>query len=281
MKNKPNLAPYQIQILQGDKKIEISSDKDYFQILYILEGSGFQWFRELKMPYSQGDLFILSTTENSIFNVEKSTNYLLIRFTCNYMSFGKENLDSCYFFKKIENRLKYYNSTQGAINQNSKDRALIDLCAQKIAQETGKNHFFSDTIIRSALILMLCTVTQTLDAKILLQLKNIKENEKIFKIVTYIQGHIYENEKLTILHLSTIFHISPHYFSEYFKKNIGQALKEFILGYKINLTQQRLTQNMPMPLIVDELGFTDESHLNRTFKKYKGETIRVFRKKLK
>ena len=98
--------------------------------------------------------------------------------------------------------------------------------------------------------------------------------------ITSEKNQIYENEKLTIPYLSAIFHISPHYFSEYFKKHIGQALKEYILRYKINLAKKRLNQNMPTLLIVEELGFTDESHLNRTFKKYTGETLRIFREKL-
>jgi AraC-like DNA-binding protein len=32
--------------------------------------------------------------------------------------------------------------------------------------------------------------------------------------------------------------------------------------------------------IVNELGFTDESHLNRMFKKYKGLSPSAFRKKM-
>jgi AraC-like DNA-binding protein len=35
---------------------------------------------------------------------------------------------------------------------------------------------------------------------------------------------------------------------------------------------------MRMSEIVDELGFTDESHLNRVFKKYRGLSPSAFRK---
>ncbi|WP_431217443.1 helix-turn-helix domain-containing protein [Puia sp. P3] len=50
-------------------------------------------------------------------------------------------------------------------------------------------------------------------------------------------------------------------------------------GYRLRLVETRLRYStMRMSEIVDELGFTDESHLNRVFKKYRGLSPSAFRK---
>lgn len=61
----------------------------------------------------------------------------------------------------------------------------------------------------------------------------------------------------------------------------GQS-RQYITGYKLKLVESRLRySDLRMGEIVAELGFTDESHLNRTFKKYRGMSPSVYRKQMR
>jgi len=146
--------------------------------------------------------------------------------------------------------------------------------------ECEKKHFFSHTLIKSSLTIVLSLIAQSLEQQETSEFKQEIGNEKILKILEYIQNNIYENEKLTLANLSNTFYISRNYLSEYFKKQTNFNVKEYILNYKINLAEQRIIQNMPTALIITELGFTDESHFNKILKKYKGYSIKILKEKM-
>jgi AraC-like DNA-binding protein len=56
-------------------------------------------------------------------------------------------------------------------------------------------------------------------------------------------------------------------------------MQQYITGYRIKMIEHRLMHSdMRMGEIVTELGFTDESHLNKFFRKQKGISPTVFRK---
>ncbi|WP_315823771.1 helix-turn-helix domain-containing protein [Paraflavitalea speifideaquila] len=62
--------------------------------------------------------------------------------------------------------------------------------------------------------------------------------------------------------------ISLHYLGRYFKKQTGETLQQYITHYKLRLIEARLLHSdRRIGEIAAELQFTDESHLNRLFKK--------------
>ena len=58
-------------------------------------------------------------------------------------------------------------------------------------------------------------------------------------------------------------------------------MQQYNLKYKMKKVEIRLLHtDIRINEIVEELGFTDESHLNRLFRKYKGVSPTEFRKRL-
>jgi AraC-like DNA-binding protein len=57
-------------------------------------------------------------------------------------------------------------------------------------------------------------------------------------------------------------------------------MQQYIVNSRLKLVETRLLHsNMRMNEIATELSFTDESHLNRFFKKNKGMSLGEFRRK--
>lgn len=98
-------------------------------------------------------------------------------------------------------------------------------------------------------------------------------------ILQYIQTNIYQPDKIKTKVISRHFGISANYLGRYFKKHLHETMQQYILNYKLKLVENRLLHSeMRISEIVTELGFTDESHLNKLFKKYKGYSPSSFRK---
>jgi AraC-like DNA-binding protein len=101
-------------------------------------------------------------------------------------------------------------------------------------------------------------------------------------MLLHILQHIADPEKLRIDFLAAQFNLSENYVGEYFRKLTGESLQHYITNYRIKLVQQRLANSaLTVSQIAEELGFTDESHLSRQFRKHKGISPAEFRKNAK
>jgi AraC-like DNA-binding protein len=70
--------------------------------------------------------------------------------------------------------------------------------------------------------------------------------------------------------------------SDYFKRQTGDNLQNYINAYRIELIEARLLRtSYRLKEIAIEFGLSDVSHLNKLFKKYKGINPTEFRKNMK
>jgi len=104
-------------------------------------------------------------------------------------------------------------------------------------------------------------------------------DERITKLLSYINEHIAEPHLLKVEQLAKKFLLSPTYLSEFFRKKVNMSLREYIIKAKLKLVEIRLlNSNYTLTEIANELSFTDVSHLSKTFKRYTGVSIRDFKK---
>tara|TARA_R110002033_G_C3875473_1_gene237565 strand:- start:1737 stop:2168 length:432 start_codon:yes stop_codon:yes gene_type:complete len=112
------------------------------------------------------------------------------------------------------------------------------------------------------------------------ELPKNNSDDRITKMLTYINENIDKTELLKVENLADVFMMSPTYVSEFFKKQVRMSLREYIIKAKLKLVEIRLlNSDFTLTQIADELGFTDVSHLSKTFKRYVGTSIREFKNK--
>ena len=86
---------------------------------------------------------------------------------------------------------------------------------------------------------------------------------------------------MKIAALADRFNMTSSTMSNYFKRHTGKSLHHFILLYKLDIIKHRLrTTDFTVSQISAQLGFTDESHLTRIFKKYEEVTPRQYKEHL-
>ena len=107
--------------------------------------------------------------------------------------------------------------------------------------------------------------------------ETISDHPAFEEIATYIDEHY--NESLRVKDLANLFGMSYSYFSKLFRQTYNQSCKEYIEFTRLNhvLDLLRFT-HLDLTYISQETGFSDCSHLIRTFKKWTGTTPMHWRK---
>jgi len=79
----------------------------------------------------------------------------------------------------------------------------------------------------------------------------------------FMRRHRHEN--LTIARIAAHAGISPAHFARSFKAATGIAPHDYLLNLRIERARELLATDMPIARIALEVGFSDQSHLNRVF----------------
>lgn len=274
---KDNLyQPFEIDFKELDKFNAIPKSNTFFELIYIADGTGIQFINHNRFNYRKGNLFLLTPEDIHSFEVSTRTQFFFLRFN-KYFIEGKsaKDLESV---KRIEYILQNASHRPGCILKNKVDKPQIASLVDSIIREHTNQQLYYSKIIEQIVNTIITVVARNIALKLP---KNIQENtgEPVLKILHYIQENIFEPKLLRSQHLSKHFGISLSYLGRYFKNQSGETLQQYIANYKIRLIETRLLHSdMRINEIANELNFTDESHLNRTFKKYKGLSPSAFKK---
>ena len=107
--------------------------------------------------------------------------------------------------------------------------------------------------------------------------KNGLSKNQLTKIIEYIKNNL--DKDLGLNELASLLQISPHYFCELFKKSMGIPPHKYVIQTRLNRAKELLlTGNYSIAQVAFIVGFANQSHLNRHFKKFFGVTPRTVRK---
>jgi AraC-like DNA-binding protein len=91
----------------------------------------------------------------------------------------------------------------------------------------------------------------------------------------YIEAH--SSEDISIHQLAAIARMSPFHFIRVFYKEMGLAPHNYLIQTRVKKAKDLITQGMPIAAAALATGFTDQSHLNRQYKRVFGITPGQFR----
>lgn len=252
----------------------------FFEILFIEKGSGTLIINDHRVAYSDNQIFILIPNDQYNFEIETPTTVSAVKFLNSFFGdilSGENQAQRKQWFKKIETILHGTNRTSHLDFQSKTDESSILSLFTVLCNEYNDENLKSETILKASLHSILHIISRNVSF-----ISTDIKDSKIQSIINYIHYHVHDSEKLTKKELANQFHISENYISQYFKSKMGIGLKKYILNYKLKLAETRLKYtNSTVSEIAHELGFTDSSHLDKTFIVYKGMTARAYQITLK
>lgn len=96
-----------------------------------------------------------------------------------------------------------------------------------------------------------------------------------YKIAEYIQTYL--DSPLSLAELAAVVDMSPYYFARCFKRTFGVSPHQYVLRARVESAKTiLLTEEHALAELAARLGFADQSHFIRQFKRLTGMTPRAF-----
>lgn len=267
--------PFSVSVEMLNEYQQRDHTHTFFELVYILEGTGRQCINNSKFSYNAGHMFLITPQDCHSFEIDTPTQFFFLRFSNYFINQNSIQLENC---KHLEFILQNANHRPGCILRNQTDKSLVKPVIEAIIREYINHDIYNKELVSQLVNTLIIVVARNI-AKFIPSGVNNSAERKILDILQYIQNNIYTPEKIRSEAICRQFGISENYLSRYFKKNTNETLQDYINKYKTKIIEHRLTYSeMRIKEIVDEIGFTDESHLNKFFKKQKGISPALYRK---
>jgi AraC family transcriptional regulator, L-rhamnose operon regulatory protein RhaS len=257
-----------------------------FELIYVLKGAGLHLINGNKFPYKHGSLFLLTPDDLHGFETEDRSTFCIIDFTRLFLSkaYGRQenNREVNDFYKRSEYIFHNHNREKGEVAVPLANLQLVEMLIQQILTEKDQQELLHGVIVENIVFLLLNWVARYIYRITPENKFGRKSGNILAEMTAYIHEHIYDKELLTMERIARHFNKSKDYISIYFKRNSGNSLKDYIIRYKLELIKTRLIySDLTIAEIAWELDFTDESHLNKIFKKHFEKTAKAYRKNFK
>lgn len=258
---------------------EFNHKHKFFEMSYVYSGCFKQNISGDEITFNEGDICILSpNVEHSlgIFDDTIVINFLIRRSTFNdtfLEVLSEENILSS-FFTKILYTNNYNNYIIFRTNNNTNIRKI--LC--DIIIEDIENKKYSNKILDNFIMILFANLLRNNIIKIELPQELQKTNAQLASILSYIQGNY---KTVTLEDLSKNFHFSIPYLSKLIKTTTGHTFKEMIQTLKLNKAIELLSStDLKICDISETIGYENNTHFIRTFKKIYGVSPNLYRQQL-
>lgn len=245
----------------------------FFQIIYVISGKGAFTINNNIASYSKGSLILLTPDDKHHLDVEEKTELLLVKFSDRYVKDYKwNNINS------IGCLLYGASYLSGCILQNKPDIVLVDSIVTSLLHGLNHPDLYQEELTLHYVNALIVIAARNI-SKMRIEHAASNTDKRIVEIINYIQGNIHDPALLKVTVIAKEFGLSETYLGSYFKNQCGETITHYILNYKLRLIEHRLLfSDMRVNEIVTEFGFSDESHLNKFFKKQHKMSLTEFKK---
>ena len=213
---KENLhQPFEISVKELEESPLKEHEHTFFELVYILSGTGLQCINNNKFDYHEGHMFLITPQDCHSFDIHTTTKFFFIRFNDIYIHsgfFGTKNI------KNLEFILQHANHQPGCILKNITDKPLIKSIIEALIREYVNQDLYNKELIQQLINTLIVIVTRNI-AKYLPEKIDERSEEKTLDILQYIQNNIYNPDKIKADTISQHFGISQNYLGRYFKKH--------------------------------------------------------------
>lgn len=250
----------------------------FLELVYVLDGHGTHTINELRYAYAPGSLFLLTPADAHAFAVAAPSRFAILVVTELYAHTVAPGPDAG-IYQQLEYIFLNHRLHNGEPVRQPADRAWVGQLVHRLLAEVADRPVRHEAVVAHLVALLLHQVARAVQENNRPTGASAPAHGLAYDVSSYIQQHIYANERLRLDALAAAFHHTKATLAQRFKEQTGGTIKDYILRYKLNLAKARLQfSDQSVAQIADELGFADESHLNKLFRQREGLTATAFRR---
>ena len=263
-------------------KREIETYKsNFFDIVFVQYGSGDLLSNENRTSYQSNDILICIPENTYTFKTNEQTKLVFFSFTELLLSKKFFLPNKNHWLQCIEQLKQHPELIEGAIIDNKMDKELCWNNHKSIVEEFYSKKMYYEGIIANSISVILSILIRNVVAHFNGAESESTDTSKLNLILNYIKQNIHDNKYTKISHLASKFNMSQSAISTYFKKNTNISIHQYVTQHKMKLVEYRLRNTeYSIAEIAAHLGYTDESHLTKTFKKHFTVSPKQFRNKI-
>ena len=239
----------------------------FFEMVYVSEGTGRFYVKESgykvqEVSYHTHSLFLIPPETTHCFTIETHSEYVFIRFVIHYVE--------DYIGKYIAEVFRSPNrQTEILLNGRDEDIALHlfgFIKGEEEIRQDGSNYLLQQWV-NGILVIVARNIANDLSFK---NIQTWEANSSTY-MLQYIQQHIHQPGLLSAENLGKVFNLSPKYVGSFFKRNFQESLRQYIARTRIRKVEDLLLNSkMTVKEIAYEMGYSDSSHLVKSFRKIYG-----------
>lgn len=262
---KTQFEPLVIQDFEEDVFHAPVHGQTYYELVYIRKGNGIHLLNNSRLSYRSGDLFIICPEDQHYFEINKRTHFTFIKFTDSYFSGHKLHRPDAFLLSSPEDIMRKKLLKEVKLTMDEPCVSILRNTMENIVAYNRHKNAASSPLIYYQVLSVFGLIREAA-SKLGIGTNSGQPDKE--ELISYIHQHIYEPHVIQIKNIAAHFHISPSYFSTYFKRNFEVSYREYMNEYRTKLIEKRiLVPSLTMKQIADEFGFTDESHLSHFFKR--------------
>lgn len=256
-----------IDVMEKDKYNLPLHSHTYYEMVYVMKGSGEHYLNNNVFTYKAGDLFLLSPEDSHYIVFNRKSTLVFIKFTDDYFRENKYLSPDNISINSLLSIMRHQILKEEKLIFDEPCKSILRKTMENIVSYNCKIDITSSPLIFFQILSIFGLVQEAAKVKSLSVNESLSNNGEL---IFYISQNIYNPEKIRIKAIAEHFNIAQNYFSNYFRRNFDVSFKKYIDNYRVKLIEKRLElKENSIKQIANEFGFTDESHLTNYFKKHK------------
>lgn len=249
----------------------------FMEIIYILEGSAEMQTEDKKHILCRGEMILFHPkTLHGIYQAGKETlRYAVLKFDINRLTL------TAAYAPKLRSifRSAQKSGTDVVFPADFTEHIAAESFFSECIEETNRGGYGSDLVVMARVYELLIKILRRWQGQgFSVDSEAYAEDSRcdIYNITEYIDEHL--SDKISVNDIASICGISYSYFAKRFLAVYGTTCKEYIEKMRLFKVEEFLQYtDFDLNYIAQETGFSDCSHMIRSFKKSRGITPKQFR----